>query len=171
MTEPTQEEIREVWQRCGFRDVYSKDIWRDRYIETNHWWESPKGKRYLELPIIDLNNLFKYALPKAIEKLVEQSKTIVPPLSITEITAFREIIERWEGSKPLQFGFEKTLFWTIKEIIHQEEKVEMKILGKCKAEDLIGAITEAWNKAKLEEIGIGEVWTLDETDTELISKN
>ena len=47
----------------------------------------------------------------------------------------------------------------------------MKISGKCKAKDLILAITEAWNKAKHLETnkGFGEIWTFDETDTELIN--
>jgi ribosomal protein S5 len=47
----------------------------------------------------------------------------------------------------------------------------MKIKGICKAKDLIKAITKAWNEARLKEIGIGEVWTFDETDTELIGRN
>ncbi len=40
----------------------------------------------------------------------------------------------------------------------------MKISGKCKAKDLIKEITFAW-------YGIGEVWELDETDTEIIGRN
>jgi hypothetical protein len=42
----------------------------------------------------------------------------------------------------------------------------MKLSGSCKAKDLIKAITEAWN-----EQNIGQVWTLDETDTEIIGRN
>jgi len=38
----------------------------------------------------------------------------------------------------------------------------MRISGKCKAKDLIKEITFAW-------YGIGKIWTLDETDTELIN--
>ena len=42
------------------------------------------------------------------------------------------------------------------------------ITGICKAKDLIKAITKAWI---LKEHGIGPVWTLDETDTEIIGVN
>ena len=47
-------------------------------------------------------------------------------------------------------------------------EVEMKISGKCKAKDLIKAITKEW---VFHEHGIGPVWTLDETDTEIIGNN
>ncbi len=40
----------------------------------------------------------------------------------------------------------------------------MKISGICKAKDIIKEITFRWYH-------IGEVWTLDETDSELFSKN
>ena len=43
-------------------------------------------------------------------------------------------------------------------------EVRMKISGSCKAKDLIKEITFRW-------YGIGEVWTLDETDHEIISLN
>jgi len=40
----------------------------------------------------------------------------------------------------------------------------MKFSGICKAKNLIKAITLAW-------YGIGEIWELDETDTEIIGRN
>ena len=40
----------------------------------------------------------------------------------------------------------------------------MKISGICKAKDLTKEITFRWHQ-------IGEVWTLDLTDKEMISKN
>ena len=40
----------------------------------------------------------------------------------------------------------------------------MKILGFCKAKDIIKEITFRW-------LGIGEVWEIDMTDPEIISKN
>jgi len=41
----------------------------------------------------------------------------------------------------------------------------MKIIrGCCKAKDLIKTITFAW-------YGIGDIWELDETDTEIIGRN
>ena len=46
-------------------------------------------------------------------------------------------------------------------------EVEM-ITGICKAKDLIKTITKEW---VFHEHGIGPVWTLDETDTEIIGRN
>ena len=40
----------------------------------------------------------------------------------------------------------------------------MKISGICKAKDLTKEITFRWHS-------IGEVWEIDETDPEIISKN
>jgi hypothetical protein len=44
----------------------------------------------------------------------------------------------------------------------------MKFSGKCKAKDLIKEITKEW---VLHEHGIGLIWALDETDTEIIGRN
>ena len=44
----------------------------------------------------------------------------------------------------------------------------MRLLVICKAKDLIKAITKAW---VFKEHGIGSVWELDETDTEIIGRN
>lgn len=44
----------------------------------------------------------------------------------------------------------------------------MRIKGDCKARDLIKEITKAW---VFHERGIGEVWTLDETDKEILGRN
>ena len=61
-TQPTQEQIRDLWEWCGFVWILGKECWRyERYKETNGWWEAPGGKRYLTLPPIDLNNLVKWA--------------------------------------------------------------------------------------------------------------
>jgi hypothetical protein len=44
----------------------------------------------------------------------------------------------------------------------------MMITGICKAKDLTKEITKAW---LFYERGIGPVWTLDETDKEIIGRN
>ena len=63
--EPTQEQIKEFWEWCGIKEIISKALWRyERYKETNHWWGAPNGRKYKELPPLDLNNLFEYAVPK-----------------------------------------------------------------------------------------------------------
>jgi hypothetical protein len=60
MKEPTQEEIKELWEWCGFVRVPC-------HRDCVPHWHYPDGKvaSLLDgLPPIDLNNLFKYAVPK-----------------------------------------------------------------------------------------------------------
>jgi len=65
MTEPNKEQIREFWEWCEFKlqpNVISLGTidWPD-YV----WHDSEGNPRPDEgLPPIDLNNLFKYAVPK-----------------------------------------------------------------------------------------------------------
>ena len=72
--QPTQEQIKEFWEWCGFSVKCENDI---------HYWYDPKGKFYdMHSPFIDLNNLFKYAVPKlkgwtpARDKILRQWLTI-----------------------------------------------------------------------------------------------
>ena len=54
-----KEQIKQFWEWCGF------------WTETGQLWHfpEPEGHRFLfNLPKIDLNNLFKYAVPKVREK-------------------------------------------------------------------------------------------------------
>ena len=55
MAKPTKEEIKEFWELCGLK--------RNKY---GHW-ELNDGP-YLDIQL-DLNNLFKYAVPKEIDYL------------------------------------------------------------------------------------------------------
>ena len=50
MSEPTQEQRKKLWEKCGFRH------------QVEDWYEEPNGD-IVQLPPIDLNNLFKYAVP------------------------------------------------------------------------------------------------------------
>lgn len=54
MTEPTKEQIKEFWEWCGFT--------RLEYLDRL-WYQRLEVSLPLALPI-DLNNLFKYAVPK-----------------------------------------------------------------------------------------------------------
>jgi hypothetical protein len=51
--EPTQEQIKWFWEQCGFT-----------WWETAEAWCFGKYEVSRELPPIDLNSLFKYAVPK-----------------------------------------------------------------------------------------------------------
>ena len=72
MDKSTQEQIKEFWEWCGFKYVRVDDIpWHKKpedYL-TNYWyannhWVYPDGSKNKDAPPIDLNNLFKYAVPK-----------------------------------------------------------------------------------------------------------
>jgi len=58
------EELKRFWEWCGFKWLFGGEWRYEEFKTTNGWWESPTGKRYLELPPIDLNNLFKWAMTK-----------------------------------------------------------------------------------------------------------
>ncbi len=56
MNEPTDEQVKEFWEWCGC--CQSK-----MQIDTG-WWFYPDGEIHHGLPGIDLNNLFRYAVPQ-----------------------------------------------------------------------------------------------------------
>ena len=65
MDKPTDEQIKEFWEWCGF--IYSGEI-RSMY-QRYYGWSYPRANggfidNQSEPPSIDLNNLFKYAVPK-----------------------------------------------------------------------------------------------------------
>lgn len=63
MNEPTEAQIKEFWEWCGFRWEYVEEV-------DDGFYNAPDGftNEHLDnnelLPPIDLNNLFKYAVPK-----------------------------------------------------------------------------------------------------------
>ena len=62
---PTKEEIRRLWAKCGFKFLKKEEdsgVW-DYGLDI---YAYPDGA-VLPLPDIDLNNLFKYAVPKITE--------------------------------------------------------------------------------------------------------
>jgi len=61
MSEPTKAEEKWFWGQCGFKKAEPSYKWG---IDDSGWgWLFPSGNRFKELPPIDLNNLFKYAVP------------------------------------------------------------------------------------------------------------
>ena len=58
--EPTAECVKKFWEWCGFKQQEKKS----KFLPQVYY--SPDGARCY-LPPIDLNNLFKYAMPKVVE--------------------------------------------------------------------------------------------------------
>ncbi len=61
--EPTQEQVKEFWEWCGFR-------------VTPHykWCVDPSNNYCGKYPPIDLNNLFLWAVPIAVERIAKEYK-------------------------------------------------------------------------------------------------
>jgi len=64
--EPTQEQIKEFWEWCGLTE-FQNPILGDESISAK------PSVPYIEPPNIDLNNLFKYAVPNTITMSLERT--------------------------------------------------------------------------------------------------
>ena len=115
---PTEEEIKRFWEWCGF--YYRKD--KDPLAS---FWETKDGRAWgYELPRIDLNNLFKYAVPKYID---EKCFT----LHIDDIEAFDYLCADWKegilktaenvGKRAYKLHFDLALFWAIYKVLPKKE--------------------------------------------------
>jgi len=60
--EPTKEQIQWFWEQCGF--YYETGNPSVSIPATNPYWIYRGGSIHSTLPPIDLNNLFKYAVPR-----------------------------------------------------------------------------------------------------------
>jgi len=60
----TNEEIKKFWEWCGFTILKEKE-W-DLRRRARIGFIYPNGGRYTRLPSLDLNNLFKWAVPKVV---------------------------------------------------------------------------------------------------------
>ena len=63
---PTQEQVKEFWEWCGFTTKKTRvHDFGDKYTMATHW-HSPDNKKvwFGCIPEANLDNLFKYAVPK-----------------------------------------------------------------------------------------------------------
>lgn len=60
MDKPTEQQIKEFWEWCGFSLIAGNEC---------DEWRFPDGQDYWNLPDIDLNNLFEYAVPIVLDKM------------------------------------------------------------------------------------------------------
>ena len=66
---PTDEQIKELWEWCGFKAEYRQFGYQLGTIIQ------PDGRRRDEYPSIDLNNLFKYAEQPLVNHFIETTNT------------------------------------------------------------------------------------------------
>ena len=68
--QPTELQIKEFWEWCGFRYIEPKYCASCKRQEPPYLLKDGIGRRIdKEELTIDLNNLFKYAVPKVLEKI------------------------------------------------------------------------------------------------------
>ncbi len=119
MIEPTQEQIREFWKHWGLVHINNpvqevtnscEAMCLDRLV--NGWYKPDYSNARSELitlkdvPIIDFNNLFKYAVPIVIERIMKEREC-------NEEDAYDILFLKW-----LQNGHDvHALFWAIWKVI------------------------------------------------------
>ncbi len=69
MKEPTEAQVKEFWEWCGFKRLpEGKKGWHyERTVKVMNWLAPDQTEYFMSLPYlprIDLNSLFKYAVPK-----------------------------------------------------------------------------------------------------------
>lgn len=118
MDEPTKEQVREFWECCGFQQlpVGNKNYHFEATVKTMDW-QSPDGTSLMPyLPRIDLNSLFKYAVPKLENPLIV--------LHLQEEAWLCQVYHAEEEGKPYKVGvigdkdLTLSLFWAIYSVLY-----------------------------------------------------
>ena len=125
---PTKEQEQEVWEWCGF-EVWEWCGFKEALIGDGHLtprrhygWIYPKyaNKNSYEtkinsrLPRIDLNNLFKYAVPVAIEKLESRFDAVTNLVRGLEL-----LFQAWLANIREGYPLEDALFWAIYKVMKE----------------------------------------------------
>ena len=88
---PTEEQQREFWEWCGFTvkplGDYRNGVFVPRHLRL--LWVYPDGKEDFYPPPIDLNSLFKWAVPKFISKEAKNDLATYP------IRAWNKLFRLW----------------------------------------------------------------------------
>jgi hypothetical protein len=114
----TKEEIKEFWEWCGFKPV-------DTVINgfKYHEWIHPDGLQTNWLPEIDLNNLFKYAVPKVTQidlwtntQWSEAKHTVIP----AEYGATVKLYDEYKFGNGKDTDPALALFWAIYQVIKEK---------------------------------------------------
>ncbi len=98
MEKPTDEQMKESWGLCGFRDCEKINS----IMSMPTGWYYPDGKWDKDIPAIDLNNLFLYA-----------PKRMTPVL-------WRKIIREWASTLTANCKVDTlVLFWAIYKVMKE----------------------------------------------------
>ena len=113
MSEPTEEQKKEFLEWCGFKLV-------PKYggADMNETlWKYPDDNHFETLPVIDLNFLFRWAVPAYLEAVQLEHPTWDEKGVVHHL--FRAWLRvYWQGKG--KYSFETALFWAIWEVIKHE---------------------------------------------------
>jgi hypothetical protein len=105
---PTEEQIKELWQRCGL-------------YKSGYWWFDPNGKHLISTvnaPYININFLFKYAVPIAVVKLESRFGA-----EVNLIRGLELLFHRWLDNIREGMEINDALFWAIWEVFNDRETI------------------------------------------------
>lgn len=117
-TQPTQEQVQKFWEWCGFKRLpEGRSGYHFEHGQKVMNWMPPGAKDDLSTwqsldytPPIDLNNLFKYAVPIVLYKLEERGFKY----------ALGVLFDQWQRRYQEHKDFDTALFWAIWEVISHE---------------------------------------------------
>ena len=108
---PTNEQVKEFWGWCGLRKRDGQGFHFEDYTvweDTNYHNQTVSHSS--TPPPIDLNNLFKYAVPATINQLFVNGNSVKH--------AYTKLFKMWLDKWGEGYTFEDALFWAIWEVIH-----------------------------------------------------
>lgn len=110
--QPSEAQVKELWEWLGWRYGVDK---ADPINPDNLWFPPNSTCCRQPLPPIDLNNLFKYAVPKPIDVHFKYD-TSYPEHTIGEINCW--LYHKGKVYKGWSYDPALALFWAIWEVIH-----------------------------------------------------
>jgi hypothetical protein len=107
---PTQEQIQRFWGWCGIEH---------RYIQGEGLSHKLKGDWFYGTPILDLNNIFKYAVPRLMNRYQLYIDFGISLYDVTLIECTDNTIHK--AINTCESDLALALFWAINELICLEE--------------------------------------------------
>ena len=122
---PTEEQQEKLWKWCGWRRVPEgkKAFHYERCQKVMNWYAPDNQERsYKSLPPIDLNNLFKWAVPKWIKTFPHSGGCQVAYRIETPLFVSLSKADSKNNLGNLDEEFALALFWAINNIFNKEVK-------------------------------------------------
>ena len=110
--QPTEEQVKKFWEWCGFRQNLYQDT-------SGILYDTPDNLHCIGLPPIDLNNLFKYAVPKLHR---EQGQVTIESRFTGDVWEYHASFGCGSSGISKAETPELALFWAIWKVIPKENK-------------------------------------------------